>query len=246
MEILHPVLGNLRNLLFEETSLTETQALNLFEFLDDSCSLKNLKLSQTDVTKHPASLLARVINKIEMVTLAHFEKEVFAIDTDQLEEIFKTMAKPESATKNLRLGHVENLDNVNSVVLAKALNHLESFEFDDYFLVRITESQTIELFKVMSVKTNLNMLGTPSQHSMEVDNNMPIGLFQYIHSVEPEVLVKAVNNLESFRLDGTFSLPLTVAFFKQLNQETRLKSILTKEPCSCLGNEGYEEIVNIK
>ena len=88
-----------------------------------------------------------------------------------------------------------------------------------------------EMVNVMSCGTNLKTFGMP-------DNQIAVDSFNYILEVDPEVLAKALNNLESVRLDfgsgGDYDecclfYPQLVAFFKQFSLKTYLKRMLRKD-----------------
>jgi len=67
------------------------------------------------------------------------------------------------------------------------------------------------------------------------DNQIAVDVFKHIVEVDPVVLAKALNNLESVKInfgsDGECRLiyPQLAAFFKQFSLKTNLKRILREE-----------------
>jgi len=200
------------------------------EILDKSCKLKCLELFYIDVTQIPKQMLARVANKIERVNLIFAE-----CSPDQLKEVFKGMVKSDSKMKHLELTD-SNLSLISPTLFAKAVNKLESFL---YGLCELSESQVLEMFRIMSLGTNLKNLriyygdkenGITSLETMGMDK------MEHIELVEPEILAKAVNNLESLQLDlgasteesSRLTLTQILAIVKKLNSKTSLKCASTR------------------
>ena len=122
----------------------------------------------------------------------------------------------------------ENLNSslsfVTEEVFAKAVNKLESVSFDE----KLSQELIEEMFNVMSIETNLKILGMP-------DSQVPVGSFENIGCVNPEILAKALHNLKSVRIDFGdcsdcfFTMPQLIAFFKQLDSTSQLKKIVREE-----------------
>ena len=134
--------------------------------------------------------------------------------------------------KDFRVCNVKNLSNVSAEVLSRAVNKLENVSFDrkshssTYWL---SENETKEMFRMMSLETSLKSLG------MSTDN-MSVDAYDDIGEVDPEVLAMALNNLESIRLDfGTYdngcflTTAKIFAFFKQLSLKSKLKTIIRED-----------------
>jgi len=213
---------NLKSLVFNGILLDATQTSHLVEALDKAWRLKSLNLSDVDVTDIPSMVLSNTMLKIVKVEL----KNVL-METSQIEDIFLAFTTGDYDMKHLSMVGMNDEDElsvVNAEVFARAVNKLESFYFDG----DLPEDQLKEMFKVMSVGTSLKMIGCPGEQ-------IPVDQLQYISEIDPEVLSKALNNLQSVRFGfgnekdiGCFlRVPQLMAFFKQLSvKRTNLKTIL--------------------
>ena len=106
-------------------------------------------------------------------------------------------------------------------MLAQAVNKLESFSSNR----RFSEEQTKKMFKVMSLGTNQKSL--PS-FKIQYANCALAQLMFHDDDVDAEVLARALNNLKSLKMKivfGNLTLPQIIAFFKQLNSQTKLDTI---------------------
>ena len=230
VEVLDSVLGNLTELRFSNYFDDTEDTRHVLEILDKTCNLKKLDLFHGNVTGIPAELVARVVNKVETVDLS-----MIGIEAHQFGAIFKKIIEGKSTMKHLRLtnfnvrtankkGLGDRLKDLEEV-FAKAVNKLESvdLEFND-----LSEDLTKALFKVMSEGTNLKMLGTFPEHN-------DLEKYDHIRKVDPEILGRAVNNLESVKIDMQLVCGdgLTdgqkIAIFKQLNLETKLKAVIVEK-----------------
>ena len=156
------------------------QTRQLLDLLDRSCQLNYLNLSEVDVINVPSTALARAIIKVETVVF-----EELKIKCNQIEEIFTASLTVVSKMKHLHMiGMNKDMSEVDAEVFAEAVNKLESVAFD-----ALDEDLIVEMFNVMSRGTNLKIFGMP-------DNQIAVDAFDYILEVDPEVLAKALNNLE--------------------------------------------------
>ena len=127
----------------------------------------------------PSTALARAIIKVETVVF-----EELKIKCNQIEEIFTASLTVVSKMKHLHMiGMNKDMSEVDAEVFAEAVNKLETVAFD------LDEDLIVEMFNVMSRGTNLKIFGMP-------DNQIAVDAFDYILEVDPEVLAKALNNLE--------------------------------------------------
>eukprot|EP00092_Neocalanus_flemingeri_P087057 GFUD01109795.1.p1 GENE.GFUD01109795.1~~GFUD01109795.1.p1 ORF type:complete len:558 (+),score=116.80 GFUD01109795.1:48-1721(+) len=179
MNMFDSVLSNLIGLSFCGTILKYEQLRHLLESLDKSCNLKTIRL-EGDLTKISTKLLTRVLSYSE-------------IRADQLTEIFQLIIKGASNIKCLTLIEVEEgVKDVDPIVLATAVNKLESFSFSG--ASDLSEDQTVEMFKEMSKGTNLKYLA-------EHGEGLAVNRMEHIGAVDPETLARAVHNLEAVWLD---------------------------------------------
>jgi len=213
MNMFESPLATLTSLSFAGTTLDEAQLKCFIETISSckGCNLKALGLSSSDMKSIEPNLLSRVLTSIESVRLDSID-----ILVSQLEVLFVMISEGETVVKCLDLEEIDAVYEVNPKLLAKAVNELEYYQFGSSSL---SENQTTEIFKVMSCGTRLKMLGTPGdQFGLEE--------IEYINEVDPVILAKAVNNLESVRLNvGDLSLAQCVAIFKQLSKQTKLRRI---------------------
>jgi len=214
-------LGNLSKLSFHDSNLSYDQVCRVLELLDKSSKLKLLDLSCVDLSRVPAEFLARVLNKVEEVTL-----EDSMVQAHQLKEILLPISQGISVIRKLDLGEIEVARELDPKILAMAVNKLEDFWFSGGF-EEFSEDQIKMIFKEMSLGTNLKSLALED--------------FQHIDKVEPETLARALNNVESVDLgESNLTLAQYVAFFKQLNNKTNLKTIVR------IGDNGMRvEIFNL-
>jgi len=211
----------LRRLRLHGVEMDFIQARHLMKALDASSQLKKLDLSEVDVSRIPSMFLAGVINKIEWVVLKDLE-----IEGDQVEEIFLSIIRGDSAMKHLGMfGMNTSLSDVDEEVFAKAVNILESVAFDE----ELPEDLIVEMFNVMSIETNLKIIGMPSKE-------IPVDAFENVRYVDEQILAKALNNLWSVRIDlGNydrdcfFNMPQLITFFKQLSSRSQLKRIVRED-----------------
>ena len=119
-------------------------------------------------------------------------------------------------------GMNKSLSEVDEEVFAKAVNKLESVAFDE----QLSQDLVEEMFIVMSIETNLKTIGMPGKQ-------IPVDAFENIQEVDEKVLAKALNNLQSVRIDlGNydrdcfFNMPQLITFFKQLSSRSQLKRIV--------------------
>ena len=221
MKIFDVAFRNLTKLSLNGLDLLNISQLEQFsENLDKSCKLKNLMLSNIDAQELPPGLLERVVTKVSAVDLETVEMTV-----DQLEQIFHTISIGSSTIKQLGLCDIDDIHEINPETLALGINKLENFGFafvgDNVF----TEDQTKEIFKVMSQGTCLKMLGTTS-------NLMPLEWMDNIDKVDPEILSKAIHNLEEVKLDmegSSLALPQYLAIFKKFGVQSKIKKICSQE-----------------
>jgi hypothetical protein len=100
------------------------------------------------------------------------------------------MVKTDSKMKHLELTNL-NLSLVSPTLFAKAVNKLESFL---YGLCELSESQVLEMFRIMSLGTNLKKLGTyygDKEYEETSSETMGMDKMEHIELVEPEILAKA-------------------------------------------------------
>jgi len=215
--------SSLTSLVLVDIKLDDIKLLHVFENLDKSCKLETLVISQLDLTSIPSKLLARVVTKVKCTSLENGD-----IRSDQLEEIFSVISEGGQVIKSLNIEVDDDLQDINSENLARAVNKLNSFDFGS--LDDLSESQTQEVFKIMSEKTNLKMLGTPwCQLALEC--------MEHIAAVHPDTLAKAIHNLEEVRLDfedSKLSLFHYIAIFKGFGGETKLKKVWSQGQILCL------------
>jgi len=206
LEIFNLTLGTLTELSFNDTNLNNEQVNGVLEILDKSSKLKLLDLGLVDLQGVPAELLARVLNTVEHVIL-----EASSVQAHQLKEILLTISQGISAIRKLDLEDVEVVKDIDPEILAKSVNKLKIVYLGGSG--EPSENQLQVIFKEMSLETNLN--------------NLAVEEFQHIEKVDPETLAKALNNMKSVKLFGECNLTLAqyVAFFKQLNIKTKLKTI---------------------
>ena len=124
------------------------------------------------------------------------------------------------------------ISSVGCEVFAKAVNKLESVDLG--CCEDLSENQLLEMFRVMSLGTSLKRLGSPEGQW----NLTAIDQIKNIEKVDPQVLAKAVNNLDEahFYFGGSenydegekcnLTLAQIIAFFKELNTKTSLKTII--------------------
>merc|ERR1719186_388846 len=212
LENFNQSLGYLTKLSLSETNLNNEQVSHLLEILDKSSKLKLLDLSFLDLQGIPAGFLARVLNTVEDVIL-----EASSLQAHQLKEILLPISQGISAIKKLDLEEIEVVKDLDPEILAKSVNKLKSIHLGG--LGEPSENQLQVIFKEMSLETNLNNLAAED--------------FEHIDKVDPDTLARALNNMKSVKLFGECNLTLTlaqyVAFFKQLNIKTKLKTIETHE-----------------
>jgi len=221
IDCLDAILHRLEGFSFHAGPLTNGQLRRWIDILDSSCKLKYLELGEeVDVRQIPTELLVRVLNKVERVKLHMFS----TISPHQVKEIFKGILGLDSKLKHLELGNM-NLKVISPELFGKAVNRLESFY---YGFCEVSESQVLEMFRVMSLGTSLKNLGEcPPCEGFSFDE------MEHIELVDPVTLAKAVNNLESLHLDRgansddrpRLTLAQLVAIIKQLNIKTSLKKI---------------------
>ena len=221
MKIFDVAFRNLTKLSLNGLDLLNISQLEQFsENLDKSCKLKNLMLSNIDAQELPPGLLERVVTKVSAVDLETVEMTV-----DQLEQIFHTISTGSSAIKQLGLCDIDDIHEINPETLALGINKLENFGFANVGDNVFTEDQTKEIFKVMSQGTCLKMLGTTS-------NLMPLEWMDNIDKVDPEILSKAIHNLEEVKLDmegSSLALPQYLAIFKKFGDQSKIKKICSQE-----------------
>ena len=214
---------NLTKLSITGTNHDKSQVRYFVEILNKSCKLQTLMLRHFNLTEIPTGLLTRVVTKISCVEL-----EFVKVTVDQLSKIFETIPDTSSAIEHLSLGDNLVIHKVNPELLAKGINNLKYFDFGHLDSANITETQTKEIFKVMSQGTKLITLGIPT-HPMQ------LAWIDHINTVDPEILAKAVHNLEQvwLELEGWNGLHITasqyMAIFKRFGQKTNLKKVCTDE-----------------
>ena len=134
---------------------------------------------------------------------------------DHLSKIFETIPDSTSALEHLSLGDNSGISRVNPELLAKGVNNLKYFDFVNFDSGKFSQTKTKEIFKMISQGTKLKMLGIPS-------NNMQLEWIDHINTVDPEILAKAVHNLEQvwLKFEGWNGLHMTasqyMAIFKKL------------------------------
>jgi len=222
IDCLDAILHRLEGFSFHAGPLMNGQLRRWIDILDSSCKLEYLELGEdVDVRQIPSELLVRVVNKVQRVNLQILDRR---ISPNQLREIFKGILGSDSKLKHLELCTMD-LKVISSELFAKAANKLESFY---YGFCDVSESQVLEMFRVMSLGTNLKNLGEcPPCEGFSFDE------MEHIELVDPVTLAKAVNNLESLHLDRgansddrpRLTLAQLVAIIKQLNIKTSLKKI---------------------
>jgi len=219
VDSLEAIMHRLEGFSFHAGRLMNGQLRRWFDILDSSCNLKYLELGEeVDVRQIPTKLLVRVVNKVERLYMCS------TISNHQVKEIFKGILESDSKLKHLELGNM-NLEVISPELFGKAANRLESFY---YGFCDVSESQVLEMFRVMSLGTNLKNLGEcPPCQGFSFDE------MEHIEKVDPVTLAKAVNNLESLHLDlgairsdrPRLTLAQLVSIIKQLNIKTCLKKI---------------------
>ena len=187
--LLHAALDSLTSLVFSRTYLNQTQVINMVKALDKSCKLKTFDLAGMDLRNVQPKLLARVLVKIDAVILCGAQ-----IGAGQLEEILLAINNGSQTIRILDLEEIDCLNKMDPHILATAVNKLECFSFGG--AVRLTQIQTQEIFKVMSVKTNIKFFGVehPNFYDITVES------IAHIHTVDPETLAKALDNLDQVKL----------------------------------------------
>ena len=116
----------------------------------------------------------------------------------------------------------DGLNDINSENLARAVNKMNCFDFES--LEDLSESQTQDVFKIMSEDT-LKMFGTPLC-------NLALECMEHIAAVDPQTFAKAIHNLEEVRLDfedSKLSLFQYIAIFKRFGGETKLKKVWSQD-----------------
>jgi len=197
------------------------QARHFMKVLGTSCQLNKLDLSGVDVRDIPSMFLGSVINKIEWVVLKDLK-----ITTDQLDDIFVSIIRGNSALKHLGMfGMNSSLSEVDLVDFSTAVNLLESVAFDE----KLPKDLIEVMFGIMAIQTNLKIIGMPGEQ-------IPVDAFEHIEEVHEKVLADALNNLTSVRIDmGNydrdcfFNMPQLITFFKQLSSRSQLKRIVRED-----------------
>jgi len=229
VEVLDPVLGNLTELRLMNYFPDTRDTRHVLKILDKTCNLKKLDLLQGNVIGIPAELVARVVNKVETVELSQLR-----ITGRQFEAILKRIIEGKSAMKHLCLTNhnarttkkgLGKMFKGREEVFAKAVNKLESVDlgWND-----MSEELIKAFFRVMSEGTELKMLGTFPEHN-------DLEKFDHIRKVDPVILARAVNNLESVKIDmqlvcgDGLTDDQKIAIFKHLNLKTKLKAVIVEK-----------------
>ena len=220
MKIFDNAFSNLTELILKRLDLDNNQLKHFAENLDQSCRLKSLMLRNINAKELPPGLLERVVTKVSSVDLDYVEMTV-----DQLEQIFHIISTGSSSIKQLNLFGIDDVHEINPETLAMGINKLEGFDFANVGENAFTENQTKEMFEVMSQGTSLKKLGTASEP-------MAVEWMDNIAKVDPEILAKAIHNLEEVKLDleeSYLPLPQYLAIFKKFEHKTKIKKICGQE-----------------
>ena len=192
--------------------------------LSRGSNLTYLHLGQSDLTQVQAGVLARGLVRVETVDMMWT-----GVDTKQIIELCREMAKDHSVVKHLHLNH--DLTDVPADILAKAINQLETAGI---LTCGVTEEQTNAIFTEMSKKTNIKRI---NQNNIRAPLTMP-GL----RKVSPDTLAKAVNKLEDVLIhvgeaDNEVSQDQLLAILEQSCVKTNLRRMrIFSSGCILPGN----------
>ena len=222
-----------RRLLSKEINPEQTR--QIFKNLE-VMNLKTLIIEHFDLTSLDSELLSNVLRNVEFVSL----KNEVTINDDQVLEL--VMDIPNHGKLKIFQAKEVDFSFIQSVYLSKAINSLKTF---DNFYCEFIDEQLETIFNQMAVETNLKQLTFFS------------GYYDDLNGIAPEILAKALNNLEWLYIGYcSLSPQQLLSFFQQLSSNSNLGKInfffqdssaplLSLVPCNVLskGLNNVEEAV---
>jgi len=207
--LLGGLVGRIVNLQVEESIIPDEAMISMFEKLSEGSKLKSICFERMDFECIPEDLFAQVLNSVESLYIA-----VCQITHFQCEELFEKMA---IETKIKWLDYeLDMVDDVDSKILAKALNSVEELKLCSSSLFRIgkplhSRRQEEHIFAQMAKETNLKCLRLVESGDVEY------------RTVRKQVLAMAINNLEVANLTGTrLRKRQRISILEQAIKSTRL------------------------
>jgi len=177
------------------------QVVKIFQSIE-SLELKHLTIHHFDLTSLDPSLLSRVLNNTECVSLNH----CVDVSDEQMVRTVEEMTE-KSKVKGLQVER-RDFSRIESKSLSKAINSLENF----YSLgCEYSNEQLDDIFEAMATDTNLKDLSLFAVNGLE--------------RVLPGTFAKAFNNLESIYIGHPLTPGQLFGFFEQLSSS---KSCLKK------------------
>jgi len=179
------------------------QVVKIFQSIEN-LELKHLTIHHFDLTSLDPSLLSRVLNDTECVSLNH----CVDVSDEQMVRTVEEMTE-KSKVKGLQVER-RDFSRIESKSLCKAINSLENF----YSLgCEYSNEQLDDIFEAMATDTNLKDLSLFAVNGLE--------------RVLPGTFAKAFNNLESIYIGHPLTPGQLFCFFEQLSSsKSSLKKLL--------------------
>ena len=169
--------------------------------------LKSLNIKGTDLSLVDPGLLVEAVNKLEEVAMGSTKT---TMTKEQTVALLNSLLKGDSKLKKLDVIMSDNLLSMEPVLLARAVTKLENVRL---FHTKMTEQQVGQIFTFIDAKdSKLKMLSLPCETPLT--------------SLEPSVLARAANRLESLHMSGSkLSLEQVEAILSQSLVKTSLKTL---------------------
>ena len=202
------------------TDLTHIQVSLLLNriSIDKDCSIKQLDISNNDLSRVDAEILAKAVNNLESVGIHHT-----GISEYQIMKLLKQVIN-DSNLKDLNIGG--DLRTISPDIIAESFNRLRSVTmFTESTL--LSSKAMLDLFEKMSQNTKLTCMD-----------------FRYrdLTRIPVNILAKAVNNLVEVNLIGaTLNDDQILAIFTEMAIGSKLRSLDIREvDLKCLSKQNFK------
>jgi len=181
--LLSRVLNNIENVYINHcVDIRDGQIAKLIEKIPEQGKIKGLQMEEINFSRIEADRLSKAVNSLVNFHLFHCNLSKY-----QQEEIFGKMALSGTNLKDVSLIGLEGLEEVSPIILATALNNLESLYIGHCTL---TDQQMTSFFQQMARKSTLKKL-----HFVLNDINPHV-----LAHIPSDILSKGLNKLTTVEI----------------------------------------------
>ena len=220
--VLAKALNNLEEITLSHNMITDIQARSLFKKMTEKTFLQKLTIMKINLSSIQSNILAKGVTQI---------KELIMVDCNLTSEQLVAVFEGIQLGCSMQILDVSNnrLSSLDPELLAKAINRLTKIIIDNN---KLNFNQITRILSLCTEKTKLKKMIIRKTNMADI---------------EPELLGRAVNNLEVVGLDGCCLTPEQVNCILKLCSEERskLKNVdFVSEDLRYVDTELLEQIAN--